>query len=161
MCRVQYVTDPNKTISDNQWLKKWPSYFTGQVSRYTEIVSSWLQFSELISNQASETQIKPTCQPLEIDVNTGTFFTFEVYLLALYLCSTAIFTYQTGLTYTVTNVWQRPENSTLGDLSPSLTYLNNPIQSCVINTIQVDLESEDRSASQYAFAMWGQNVLVG
>ncbi|KAA6408586.1 MAG: hypothetical protein FRX48_07668 [Lasallia pustulata] len=113
---VQYVTDPNKTISDNQWLNKWPSYFTSQ--------------------------IRPTCQPLDFDVNTD------------------IFTNQTGLIYTLTNVWQRPDNGT-GALSSSLTYLNNRIQNCVINTIQVDLESEDRSGAQYAFSMWGQNVLVG
>ncbi len=43
----------------------------------------------------------------------------------------------------------------------SLTYLNNPIQNCAIDVVQVDLESEDRSGSQYAFSMWGQNVLVG
>lgn len=105
-------------------------------------------------------QISPTCQPLDFDVNTGASFAFVLCLLAMYLRSTDIFTNQTGLIYTLTNVWQRPDNGT-GALSSSLTYLNNRIQNCVINTIQVDLESEDRSGAQYAFSMWGQNVLVG
>jgi len=79
----------------------------------------------------------------------------------MYSWSTEIFTNQTGLTYTLTNVWQQSANGILESPLSSLTYLNNPIQSCMVNVIQVDLESEDRSGSQYAFSMWGQNVLVG
>ena len=105
-------------------------------------------------------QMKPTCQPVDINVNTGASFAFVFCFLAMYLCSTDIFTNQTGLIYTLTNVWQ-PDNNTLGALSSSLTYLNNTIQNCLINNIQVDFESEDRSGSQFSFAMWGQNVLVG
>lgn len=79
---------------------------------------------------------------------------------------TEIFTNQTGLTYTLTNVWQQRDsgvlvkNENLGAPLSSLTYLNNPIRSCVINTLQIDMESEDRSGAQYGFAMWGQNVQV-
>lgn len=81
-------------------------------------------------------------------------------MLVICLWFTEIFTNQTGLTYTLTNVWQRRDDGSLGAPLSSLTYLNNPIQSCEIDVIQVDLESEDRSGSQYAFTMWGQNVLV-
>ncbi|KAK5226548.1 hypothetical protein LTR47_009005 [Exophiala xenobiotica] len=41
-------------------------------------------------------------------------------------------------------------------VSPALTYLNNPIQNCQISNIQIELESEDRSTTQYGWNAWGE-----
>lgn len=71
VCRVQYVTDPNKTIADNQWVNKWPSYFTGQVSRWAKFAVKKNSIMGLFWSSFA-TQIKPTCQPLGIDINTST-----------------------------------------------------------------------------------------
>ena len=43
---IEYVTDPNATMSSERWLNRWPSYFTSQ--------------------------IKPSCQAEDIQVNIGT-----------------------------------------------------------------------------------------
>ena len=95
---AEYSTNPNVTDSGRVWFYHWPSFLTSKV--------------------------QPTCQPLNIQVNSN------------------FFTNQTGLTYTLTAAWQ-PSNGTIQDVSLSLTYHNNPIQSCVINSIEVDLEAED------------------
>jgi hypothetical protein len=84
-------------------------------------------------------KVQPTCQPLDVQVNSK------------------FFTNQTGLTYTLTAVWQH-SNSSIQNVSPSLTYYNNPIQNCLINSIEVDLEAEDRLAAQFAWAEWGANL---
>jgi hypothetical protein len=64
---------------------------------------------------------------------------------------------QMGLTYTLASLWQ-PSNDGIQNVSPSLTYYNNPIQDCVINSVEVDLESQDRLAAQFAWAEWGANL---
>lgn len=43
-------------------------------------------------------------------------------------------------------------------ISPSLTYLGNVLENCVVNSIQIDLESQDRAANQLAFTEWGASV---
>lgn len=43
---------------------------------------------------------------------------------------------------------------------PALTYLNNPIQNCQIDNIQIAFEAEDRSATQYAWSEWGETLQV-
>ena len=69
------------------------------------------------------------------------------------------FTNQTALVYILTNVWQ-PFNATASSLSPSLVYLNNPLQSCMISSLQMNFEQGDRSTAQLAWSNWGQNVRV-
>ncbi|KIY03723.1 uncharacterized protein Z520_00414 [Fonsecaea multimorphosa CBS 102226] len=108
---VEYVTDPNSTITASKWLDRFPSYFTGQM--------------------------KASCQAEDIQVNTR------------------FFTNQTALTYTITGVWTTPDG-TSALVSPALTYLNNPIQNCQVNNIQIELESEDRSVTQYGWNAWGE-----
>jgi hypothetical protein len=81
-------------------------------------------------------KVQPTCQALDIQPNTK------------------FFTNQTGLTYTLTNVWQPSTNEPSGILS-SLTYYNNPIEDCVVQSIEINLESMDRSMAQFAWQDWG------
>ncbi|EXJ73724.1 uncharacterized protein A1O5_03486 [Cladophialophora psammophila CBS 110553] len=97
-----------------KWLHHWPSYFTSQ--------------------------IKPSCQAEDIQVNTR------------------FFTNQTGLTYTITGVWTTSPNRTNTLVSPALTYLNNPIQDCQVNNIQIEIESEDRTVTQYGWNAWGESL---
>ncbi len=60
--------------------------------------------------------VKPTCQPANIPVGTQ------------------FFTNQTGLTWTLTNVWREGEQSAA---LPSLPYLNNEFGQCDVRDIQV------------------------
>lgn len=69
------------------------------------------------------------------------------------------FTNQTALTYTLTAVWTVADGLSQ-DVLPALTYLNNPIQDCQINSIQIELESEDRSTTQYGWTAWGETLQV-
>jgi hypothetical protein len=85
-------------------------------------------------------KVQPTCQSADISVNSK------------------FFTNQTGLTYTLTSVWQRAENVKQNNISSSLTYHNNRIQDCVTNAIEVDLEAQDRLAAQIAWAEWGAHL---
>jgi hypothetical protein len=86
-------------------------------------------------------KVQPMCEALDVQINSN------------------FFTNQTGLTYTLTNAWQSTKEDSVDVLS-SMTYYNNPIEDCVINYIEIDLESLDRTASQFAWAEWGA-VLSG
>ncbi|MCJ1283211.1 hypothetical protein MMC26_002539 [Xylographa opegraphella] len=111
---VQTSSDPNTTISKGIWFKNWPSFLTSKV--------------------------KPSCQSVDIYVNTP------------------LFTNQTALTYTLTDVWQASTGAGNRTILPSLTYFNNIIEQCAVNSIQVDLEALDRSANQLAYSEWGASV---
>lgn len=82
-------------------------------------------------------KVRPTCQPISLPVNTQ------------------FFTNQTALVYTLTSVWQEEPQQTI---SPSLTYLENVLENCVVNSIQIDLGSQDRAANQLALTEWGASV---
>ena len=86
-------------------------------------------------------KVQPTCEALDVQINSK------------------FSTNQTGLTYTLTNVWQSTKEDSVDVLS-SMTYYNNPIEDCVINHISIDLEAMDRTSSQLAWAEWGA-VLSG
>ena len=62
--------------------------------------------------------VKPTCQPANLPVNSQ------------------FFTNQTGLMWTITTIAK--DNST-SIASPSLPYMNNIIQDCTVNSIQINL----------------------
>jgi len=69
------------------------------------------------------------------------------------------FTNQTGLTYTLTAVWHPSGRGISSDgVSPSLTYYNNVVQNCTVNSVEIDLESLDRQANQIAYSEWGAIV---
>lgn len=85
------------------------------------------------------TQIQPKCQTQSFQVNSE------------------IFTNQTALMYTVTDIWNATDPNAKVR-TPSFIYLNQPLQSCSVDTIQVDFAAEDRTAAQYAWSQWGQTV---
>ncbi|USP74993.1 hypothetical protein yc1106_02267 [Curvularia clavata] len=82
-------------------------------------------------------KVRPVCQPSSLPVNTQ------------------FFTNQTALVYTLTSVWQGEPRRTI---SPSLTYLGNVLEQCVVNSIQIDLGGQDRAANQLALTEWGATV---
>ena len=59
-------------------------------------------------------KVQPTCEALDVQINSK------------------FSTNQTGLTYTLTNIWQSTKEDSVDVLS-SMTYYNNPIEDCVIN----------------------------
>jgi hypothetical protein len=84
--------------------------------------------------------VQPSCQSVDIHVNT------------------LLFTNQTALTYTLTDVRQMPADGGNPSVLPSLTYFNNVIEQCAVTSIEVDLEALDRSANQFAYSEWGASV---
>lgn len=109
---VQYVDDPNSTISNSIWYSDWPSYFTSSV--------------------------RPTCQPTNLPINTQ------------------FFTNQSGLTWTLTSIFQR-DNAT--EALPSLPYMNNPLEECAVRQIHLDFDgTEDRNAAIIASSPWDIQV---
>jgi hypothetical protein len=87
------------------------------------------------------TKIRSTCQSSYIPVGTQ------------------LFTNNTALTYTLTEVWQdRPDGKR--NISSSLPYQNNLLEDCSISTIDIDFDSQDRSAVQLSHSLWGAKVSV-
>lgn len=82
------------------------------------------------------TKPQSTCQSANIPVNTR------------------LFTNNTALTYTLTNVLQKADdvNQTF---SSSLVYHNNILPNCTIDIIAIRLESLGRTAAQIALSSWG------
>lgn len=109
---LQSTLDPNTTISQDQWLRRWPSYFTSK--------------------------IKPVCQSVDLPVN-GFFFTN-----------------QTALSYVLMAVWQQQDGHTA--LLPSLTYHNNILEDCSVNSIGVEFQSLDQGGNQISYSEW--NAIV-
>jgi hypothetical protein len=85
-------------------------------------------------------KVRPSCQSVDIHLNA------------------LLFTNQTALTYTLTDVWQVPAGGGNRSVLPSLTYFNNVIEQCAVSSIEVDLEALDRSANQIAYSEWGARV---
>ena len=84
-------------------------------------------------------KVQSSCQTVDISTNSQ------------------FFTNQSGLTYTLTGIWQ-DAGSGAKNISPSLTYQNNIFQDCVITAVEIDLESFDRLASQIAYTQWGAQL---
>ena len=78
---------------------------------------------------------KTTCQAQNIPVNSQ-FFTDKL-----------------GLTYTLSNVWQRRGDGVA--TLPSLKYTNNVLQDCTVRGVQIDLSSTQRNAAQQGWTTWG------
>jgi hypothetical protein len=87
-------------------------------------------------------KVQPSCEPLNIEVGSE------------------FFTNQTALTYTLTDVWQPQQGGAAGGdgISPSLTYYSNVIQDCRVNSVEIDYDALDRTASQFAYSEWGAVV---
>jgi len=87
-------------------------------------------------------KVQPTCQTVNLPVGSE------------------FFTNQTALTYTLTDVWQ-PQAGGAGagyGIAPSLTYYNNVMENCSVNSVEVDFSAMDRSANQFAYSEWGAVV---
>lgn len=85
-------------------------------------------------------KIQPTCQPVTLPVGSR------------------FFTNQTALVYTLTSVWKAGDKGSGSVVSPSLTYFHNALDDCSVNSIQIDVESQDRAANQLALTEWGAVV---
>lgn len=107
-------------------------------SNPNQTISEGLWFQNWPSFLAGK--VKPTCESVDIHVNT---------LLS---------TNQTALTYTLIGVWQMQGNNR--SIVPLLTYLNNPVDQCVICSVEMDLSALDRAANQFAYSEWGASVRV-
>lgn len=107
------------------------------MSRYVNSMQLWPSYLT--------SKVRPICQPTSLPVGTQ------------------FFTNQTALVYTLTSVWTEtptnvPQSVPQPIYSPSLAYLNNVLESCNINSIQMDIESQDRAANQIALTEWGAKV---
>ena len=85
------------------------------------------------------TKVRSSCQTVDISANSH------------------FFTNQSGLTYTLTGIWQ-DAGSGARNISPSLTCQNNIFQDDVVTAVEMDLESFDRGASQIAWTQWGAQL---
>jgi len=113
---VEQSWNPNGTVHNNPWMRRWPSFLTNRV--------------------------EPTCQELNLPVGSEWF------------------TNQTGLAYKLTDVWQ-PNGGNAGagnGVAPSLTYYQNVIEDCKVNSVEIDYASIDRTASQVAYSEYGAVV---
>ncbi|TKA74858.1 hypothetical protein B0A55_05342, partial [Friedmanniomyces simplex] len=87
-------------------------------------------------------KVQPTCQTVNLALGSEWF------------------TNQTAMTYTLTDVWQ-PEGGGAGagdGVAPSLTYSNNVIEDCRVNSVEVDYAAMDRTAIQMAYSEYGAVV---
>jgi hypothetical protein len=111
---------------------------TVQYSRDPNTTTSQIWFNHWPSFLTSK--IQPTCQAVNLPINTE------------------LLTNNTALTYSLTAVYQGiGENSQ--NFSSELIYYNNFLQNCSINSIELRLQSTDRTASQIAVSPWGIDVL--
>ncbi len=69
------------------------------------------------------------------------------------------FTDKLSLEYTLVGVWQEQGNDIV--TLPSLRYINNTLENCYVNIIQVDLKSTQRTSEQQAWTSWGPEATVG
>lgn len=112
---VQSTNNPNKTLAENTWVSRWPSFINSKA--------------------------QSTCQPMAIPVKSQ------------------LFTNNTALTYTLIDVWQEDDGGGKNILS-SLPYYNNVIEECSVSAIDMDFESQDRSAVQLSHSEWGVRVSI-
>lgn len=60
--------------------------------------------------------------------------------------------------YTLTNVWRGGRDNETGTPAAFLTYMNNVLEECMVNQLQVNLASLDLSVNQIGHAEWGVTV---
>ena len=101
-----YSHDPNVTTSQS-YFGDWTAAFMGNM--------------------------KPSCQPASIPVNT------------------VIYSNNSALQYTLTSV-----KSSEGKALPSLIYYNNPLENCTVHSIELQMQSAPgRTATQFGLSRWG------
>lgn len=70
---------------------------------------------------------------------------------------TGLYTNKTALLYTLVSAWRYDKLGNQMNLG-SLLYYNNPMSNCNVSSIQVDIESSDRTASQVAVSHVGAEL---
>lgn len=70
---------------------------------------------------------RPQCQPVSLSVGD------------------TVFTNHTGLRYEIVNISQTESQ----ELLPALTYTNNVLENCKVTLVQLELETQDRTARQW------------
>ncbi|OBT65435.1 hypothetical protein VE03_06068 [Pseudogymnoascus sp. 23342-1-I1] len=82
-------------------------------------------------------KMQPSCEPVTLPVGSR------------------FFTNHTGLTYTLVSVTDPSTGAVGGAMSPSLSYLNQPLENCEVSLVQIEVSSADRTAWQFATTQWG------
>jgi hypothetical protein len=86
-------------------------------------------------------KVKPQCEALNLPLGSQ------------------FITNQIALTYTLTDVWQPSTGSGFGQgISSTLTYYNNVIENCTVNSVELDYSAMDRSSTQFAYSEYGAVV---
>lgn len=84
---------------------------------------------------------RTTCQPQNIPVQSQ------------------VFTNNSGLTYSLERMYQvRNDGSQV--VLPSVSYMNNVLQSCNVTSVNLDISSTDRTVEQVQNFPWGIDALV-
>ncbi|KFY81067.1 hypothetical protein V499_00140 [Pseudogymnoascus sp. VKM F-103] len=60
-----------------------------------------------------------------------------------------------GYSLLYTDVTDPPTGAVGGAMSPSLSYLNQPLENCEVSLVQIEVSSADRTAWQFATTPWG------
>jgi hypothetical protein len=87
-------------------------------------------------------KVQPTCQSVGIPINSQ------------------FYTNQTGLTYTLTKIWQPTSNPENINISPSLIYHNNILEDCKTNAIVMNIQALDQLPGQFSWNEWAADVLA-
>jgi len=53
-----------------------------------------------------------------------------------------------------------PMQSASNVATPSILYLNNPLEDCTVNSIKVEMEKHSRTAQQVAWSRWGPSLFA-
>ena len=89
---------------------------------------------------ALQPNLEANCTPVDVPVNTQ------------------FFTNHSGLTYTLSAVWNDDDGKGKVAYSSGLNYYNEVFRNCSVYLIQVEMEELDRTANQVNSAAWGQVV---
>lgn len=111
-------------------------------------------------NQANGyAKLSPSCEPKELIARQSKHSHIRKPLFPLQNLITPGFqTNKYGLVYTVNNL--EPMQSTSNVATPSILYLNNPLDDCTINSIKVEMEMHSRTAQQVAWSRWGPSLFA-
>ena len=70
------------------------------------------------------------------------------------------YTNKLSLVYKLSNIWVGGDEEGRLQTFPSLQYANSPSQDCSVSEIHLTLETNDRTAAQSGWTLWGASVLV-
>jgi len=111
-------------------------------------------------NQANDyAKLSPSCEPKELIARQSKHSHIRKPLFPLQkLIALGFQTNKYGLVYTLNNM--EPMQSASDVDTPSILYLNNPLEDCTINSIKVEMEMHSRTAQQVAWSRWGPSLFA-